>query len=68
MTLFYKPKWLSVQKKVSRKNVLSAVELTSRPSACFKRHVVFVTFKLTVFVVYNMYKIEGVRASIRGKQ
>ena len=68
MILFYKPNWLSIQKNVSRTDVLSAVELTSRPSACFKQHVVFVTFKLTVFVVCNMYKIEGVRASIRGKQ
>ena len=67
MTVFYKLNWLSVQKNVSRKDVLSAVELTSRPSACFKWHVIFVTFKLTVFVVYNMYKIEGVRVSIRGK-
>lgn len=44
------------------------MELISSPSAGFKWHVVFVTFKLMVFVVYDMYKIEGVRASIQGKQ
>ena len=68
MILFYKPNWLSVQKNVSRTDVLSTVELTLRLSACFKQYVVFVTFKLIVFVVCNMYKIEGVRASIQGKQ